>query len=63
MAALDTKIQAFLGSNRKFAETWRMPATMEQIRAVLLHGDGGTIIRSSPVLHLHARTLDRPYSY
>ena len=44
MASTDSKIQGFLEKNRKFAETWKSPGTMEQLRAVALSSGGGLII-------------------
>lgn len=50
MANTDSKIQGLLEINRKFAETWKMPATMEQMRAMAVQSGGGLIICLFPIL-------------
>ena len=62
MAATDSKIQGFLENNRDFAETWKTPPTMEQIRVFTKQAGGGFIIRSSPNLPSLGEPLDSQYS-
>ncbi|KAL9067462.1 MAG: hypothetical protein Q9161_006894 [Pseudevernia consocians] len=44
MAGIDSKIQGFLEKNREFAETWKKPATMEQMRSKAFDSGGRLVI-------------------
>lgn len=53
MASTDSKIADFLTANRKFAETYPAPPTMQSMRAMAAEAGGALLIRmliSSPVL-------------
>ena len=47
MTTTESKVQGFFENNRKFAETWQAPLTMEQLRASSLERGGALIICQS----------------
>lgn len=52
MTNTESRVQGFLENNRKFAETWPVPPTMEQLRAVSTEEGGALIICQFQFLRL-----------
>jgi len=47
MTDTTSRLQSFLANNKKFAETWKTPPTMEQMRALSYKSGGALLIRLS----------------
>lgn len=53
MASTDSKIEKLLAGNRKVAETWSAPPTMEQFAPLAAENGGATILRTFTFLRFY----------